>query len=113
MHELSIALSIVEMATEEARRQGGSQVEAVYLRVGHLSGVARDALLFSFEMACEDTPLAGARLIIEDVPVAIYCPVCLKEQTLDSIRLCCPVCKALTPQVVRGKELEVTALEIQ
>jgi Zn finger protein HypA/HybF involved in hydrogenase expression len=29
MHELSIAMSIVEMAQEEAERRGGAQVQAV------------------------------------------------------------------------------------
>ena len=27
--------------------------------------------------------------------------------------LCCPVCGAPTPQVVRGRELEVVALELE
>lgn len=114
MHELSIAMSIVEMAVEEAARQGGVQVEAVHLKIGHLSGVVADALLFSYDLACEDTPIAGSRLVIEEVPVAVYCTECQKEQTLDSIQYFrCPVCGAPTPQVLRGKELEVTALEIQ
>jgi hydrogenase nickel incorporation protein HypA/HybF len=64
MHELSIAASIVEIAAEEAGRQGG-RVEAVHLKLGALSGVVRDALLFSWDLACEETPLAGAKLEIE------------------------------------------------
>ncbi len=58
MHELSIAMSIVEMAEEEAERHGG-RVAAVHLKLGKLSGVVKEALLSSYEMACEDTPLAG------------------------------------------------------
>jgi Zn finger protein HypA/HybF involved in hydrogenase expression len=34
MHELSIAMSIVDMAQEEAERQGNAQVQFVYLRLG-------------------------------------------------------------------------------
>lgn len=114
MHELSIAMSIIEMATEEVRNQGGSQVDAVHLKLGHLSGVVADALLFSFELACEGTPLAGSRLVIEEVPVVVYCSTCQKERTLNSIQhFRCPVCNAPTPEIVRGKELEVFALEIQ
>ncbi len=30
MHELSIAMSIVEMAQEESDRRGGAQVQAAY-----------------------------------------------------------------------------------
>ena len=64
MHELSIAASIVEIASEEAERQHG-RVEVVHLKLGALSGVVRDALLFSWDLACDETPLAGAKLHIE------------------------------------------------
>ncbi len=57
MHELSIAMSIVDLAQEESERRGGVQIKAVHLRLGPLSGVVKDALLSSYEMACEDTPL--------------------------------------------------------
>lgn len=60
MHELSIAMSIVETAREEAERRG-AQVTAVHLRRGALSGVVKEALFFSCEMACKDTPPAGSR----------------------------------------------------
>jgi hydrogenase nickel incorporation protein HypA/HybF len=45
MHELSISMSIVETAREEAERRG-AQVTAVHLRRGALSGVVKDALFF-------------------------------------------------------------------
>jgi hydrogenase nickel incorporation protein HypA/HybF len=64
MHELSIAASIVEIASEEAARYGG-RVAVVHLKLGALSGVVREALQFSWELACDDTPVAGARLEIE------------------------------------------------
>ena len=43
MHELSIAMSIVEMAEEEAE-QRGAQVNAVHLKLGALAGVVKGAL---------------------------------------------------------------------
>ena len=47
-------------------RRGDVQVSAVHLKLGALSGVVKEALLGSFEMACEDTPLKGARLVVEE-----------------------------------------------
>jgi hydrogenase nickel incorporation protein HypA/HybF len=114
MHELSIALSLVEMAAEEAARRGGAQIQALYLKLGPLSGVVKEALLFSWEAACSGTPLAGSRLVIEEVPVKVYCPDCRAERTLASPqKFCCPICQAPTPEVRQGRELEVVALEIQ
>jgi hydrogenase nickel incorporation protein HypA/HybF len=66
MHELSIAMSIADAAVEESLRHEGARVCAVHLRLGELSGVVKDALLFSWEASCEGTPLVGARLVIEE-----------------------------------------------
>jgi len=114
MHELSIALSIIETATEEAERRGGARVNALHLKLGPLSGVVKDALLFSYEVACNGTMLEGSQLIIEEVPVVIYCAECQTEQQLESIqRFCCPVCGTLSSEVVKGRELEFVAMEIE
>lgn len=113
MHELSIAMSIVDMATEEAERRG-AQVNAVHLKLGLLSGVVPDALLSSYQMACYDTPLKGSRLVIEEVPIVVYCSRCQVQRTLSSMQwFCCPECGTPTGDVVQGKELEVVGLEIQ
>jgi hydrogenase nickel incorporation protein HypA/HybF len=113
MHELSIAMSIVDAALEESQRRG-VQVHAVHLRLGALAGVVKDALLFSYEMACQDTPLAGSQLIVEELPVIVFCPQCRQERTLSSVQFfACPECGTPTMDVRQGKELEVFALEIQ
>jgi hydrogenase nickel incorporation protein HypA/HybF len=113
MHELSIAMSIVDTAQEEAERLANAQVSAVHLRLGALSGVVKDTLLSSFEMACHDTALQGSRLVIEEVPIMVYCPNCCAPRTLDSMQwFCCPECGTPTAEVLQGKDLEVVALEI-
>jgi hydrogenase nickel incorporation protein HypA/HybF len=113
MHELSIALSLLDLAAEEAERQGGGRVVAIHLRVGALSGVVPEALRSAYDLARESTPLAGAELRVEEVPLVAYCPNCAAERTPASAALCCPVCETLMPQVIRGRELELFALEIE
>jgi hydrogenase nickel incorporation protein HypA/HybF len=113
MHELSIAMSIVDAAMEEAQRRG-VHVSSVHLRLGALSGVVKDALLFSYEVACQETPLQGSQLIVEDVPVVVFCAQCQAERILQSVQLFqCPECGTPTMDVRKGKELEVFALEVQ
>jgi hydrogenase nickel incorporation protein HypA/HybF len=113
MHELSIAMSIVEMAEEEAGARN-ARINAVHLMLGPLSGVVKAALLSTYAIACDGTVLQGSRLIIEDVPVEVFCPACNLNRILASMQwFVCPECGATTPTVVHGKELEVTALEIQ
>ena len=113
MHELSIALSIIEGAQEEAVRQGDAHVEAVHLRMGPLSGVVREALMFSYDLACEGTPLEGSRLVIDEVPVTFFCARCGEERSPVSImRMCCPVCDMPAGEILTGSELEIAALEL-
>jgi hydrogenase nickel incorporation protein HypA/HybF len=74
----------------------------------------KDALLFSYEVACQDTPLAGSKLIVEDVPIVIFCGQCSGERTLNTLQsFACPECGTPTMNIIRGKELEVFALEVE
>jgi hydrogenase nickel incorporation protein HypA/HybF len=68
MHELSIALSLVDLACEEKQRRDLPAVRALRLRLGARSGVVKDALTFSFDLAIAGTCLAGATLKIEETP---------------------------------------------
>jgi hydrogenase nickel incorporation protein HypA/HybF len=113
MHELSIALSLLDLVEEESTRRG-CRVGAVHLRLGAISGVVREALTSAFAMAREGTPLAEVDLLIEEVPVVVSCPVCAAErEPVSPLELRCPACGAPTPDVVGGRELEVFALEIE
>ena len=114
MHELSIAMSIVAAVQEESARLGAESVEAVHVRLGALSGVVEDALVFSYSIAIADTALEGSKLVIEDVPVTVQCPTCDAERPVVSMQqLSCAVCGPPSADVVRGRELLVTALEIR
>jgi hydrogenase nickel incorporation protein HypA/HybF len=113
MHELSIALSMIDQILEESASRGGLEVEVVHLRLGTFSGVYKDALLFAYEMSCEGTPLAGSRLEIETIPLVIHCSICGKDQAPPSVyQLWCPECRTPSSEIVTGREIEVAALEV-
>jgi hydrogenase nickel incorporation protein HypA/HybF len=114
VHELSIAQSLIELACEAAQQAGAERVGKLSVRIGVLSGVVRESLLFSFELAAEDTACAGAMLDIEDVPLTVMCPQCQAPQTLtDPWRFVCPDCGTPTAEILTGRELELVSLEIE
>jgi hydrogenase nickel incorporation protein HypA/HybF len=113
MHELSIAMSIVDLAREEAERRNAT-VDAVHLELGPLSGVVAEALQFSWEIACAGTPIEGARLVIKEIPIEVFCPACNAQKILPSMQwFYCPDCGGPTAEVLHGKELDIVALEIR
>ncbi|WP_213804729.1 hydrogenase maturation nickel metallochaperone HypA [Granulicella sp. dw_53] len=112
MHELSIAISMIDQIQEESESRGGLTVKAVHLSLGLLSGVDKDALQFCYKAACQGTFLEGSQLVIEVVPIVLYCPACLTESRPVSIQqLACPECRT-AGRVIRGHELEVASLEV-
>ncbi|MFI9722194.1 hydrogenase maturation nickel metallochaperone HypA [Streptomyces sp. NPDC052396] len=114
MHELSIATVIVERAGELARRHGADRVEAVRVRVGELAGVVPDALSFSFEVARQGTALADARLVVEEVPARARCEPCAADFAVGVPPfLWCPRCDQPSERLLCGRELEITAIELE
>lgn len=113
MHELSIANSIVEIAADHARQQGGGRVIGVTLRIGRLSCVHEDALRYSFDLVTEGTPLAGASLAVIEVPVRIWCALCRAEVELPGVqRFACPACGHLSGDIRAGRELDIESIQI-
>jgi hydrogenase nickel incorporation protein HypA/HybF len=105
-------MNVIEVASEEAERRG-IRVEAIHLRLGPLAGVVKEALLSAFDLARENTALDGCRLVIEEVPIVLYCARCQAPRALSSMqRFSCPVCDTPSSEIIRGKELEFFALEI-
>jgi hydrogenase nickel incorporation protein HypA/HybF len=113
MHELSIALSILDAADEQMARLGDARVSALHVRVGPLSGVIPQALVSAFELARTGTAFAACKLIIEETAVIVRCPACRMDRPVRSIQdIACSVCGTATSDLAGGRELELRAMEI-
>ena len=113
MHELSIALSIIEGVEQEMAARVGDRVAKVHIRLGPLSGVVGKALAPAYEMACAGTGLEGSVLDIEELPITIYCPQCGREtRAVSPQQMACVECGTPSSDIRGGTELEVFALEL-
>jgi hydrogenase nickel incorporation protein HypA/HybF len=114
VHELSIATSIVESVTESAAAYPGARVKEVRLRVGALASVVEDSLNFCWELATEGSPLAGAKLVINMLPVIVHCDGCGVDTEIAGVQsFRCPRCGELAADLRQGRELEIESIELE
>ena len=110
MHELSIAESVVGIASRQAN---GRRVTKVRMRVGYLRQVVPSALAFGFGLLAEGTPVEGAELEVEQVPAEGRCRGCGVESRLDGFPLQCKGCGGFDLEILEGEELMVDSLELE
>lgn len=110
MHELSLVMSIVEIAEQTTRQHGVTQVERIDLDIGCLAGIEFGALDFVWEAGVKDSVLEGAERIIHKIPGEGKCNACGSQFKMDNIFDCCPECENYQNEVLAGKELKVRSL---
>ncbi len=113
MHELSVALKLLEMAEERCRAEGCQAVDSVKVRVGKASGILPEAFRFAFEAAKQGTLAGEATLIVDVVPLGGFCPKCQNHfTTKEAYLLECPSCSSSRFKINQGYELELIELEL-
>lgn len=113
MHEVSIALNLIEIAVDQCIKNGYSRIESINLKIGRASGIMSDALIFAFEAIKGDSAAAAAILNIEEIPVAGHCDGCRNAFTAEEeYVLCCPACGGTSFKITAGRELDIIDMEV-
>ncbi len=112
MHELSIAMGIVRIAEEAARKNGADAVKAIDLEIGSLSGVEIESLNFAWPMAVQNSVLEKAEKRIHIIPARAECLECQTRFDIENLFDPCPRCGSHFIQVLQGKEMRVKSIEI-
>jgi hydrogenase nickel incorporation protein HypA/HybF len=112
MHELSIALSIVDSAEEAARKNNAKVISKVEVEIGTMAGVETEALQFAWDSVIQGTMAQNAPLIIHTIQAEAHCLECGKDFRVDNYFTECPNCNGYRYQVVKGRELRVSSLTV-
>lgn len=112
MHEMTLAINIVELVSAKAQAVGGQRITSVELEAGKLSGVMIEALVFSFEAAARNTLAEGALLDVREVAGRGNCLACGHFFMVDSLLAQCPQCDGYAVEIVQGRELKVVSFII-
>lgn len=113
MHEMGIATEIIDIAVASIPATlKDARVARVNLKIGRLSAVVADSLRFCFEAAARGTPLEGAELAIEEIPVRARCRDCHHEWTITSPAFHCEACGRGSLDILSGRELDIHSIEL-
>ena len=112
MHELSLAQGIIDIVQRSLPPDNSQTVSAVRLKIGDLAGVVIESLEFCFTALVRETPLEGAVLQVERVPVQAVCLTCSSAFAVNENSYRCPQCGAGQLNIISGRELQVTEIEV-
>lgn len=109
MHEASVAKDLLTLVEAAA---GSRRVTRVGVEIGALSTIVPDSLQFAWEVIPKGTVAEGSALEISRVPLTIRCPICGFTGAPESIFAGCPGCGQVSVEVLTGRELRLTTLEV-
>lgn len=113
MHEVSIALSLLDIAKSYCEKEGYKGIESIGVKIGKASGVMSEALLFAFDAVKIDTIAEKAHLIIDEIPVSGFCNTCNNNfSVVETFVLCCPRCGDTSFRLETGRELDISEMEV-
>jgi hydrogenase nickel incorporation protein HypA/HybF len=113
MHEMSIAESVLQIIEESARAEGCARVKTVWLEIGQLACVEKEALRFCFDAVMKDSIAEGAQLEIVETAGQGRCTQCGGEAQIAALYEACPQCGSYTMQVIAGDVMRVKELEVE
>jgi len=112
MHEMSIAINVVDIITKQAQVENAKKINKVELEIGVLAGVMVESLQFCFKAACKDTMAENAKMTIIAVPGKGNCLDCNKTFPLDTYLASCPNCQSFSVDIIQGREMKIRSINI-
>jgi hydrogenase nickel incorporation protein HypA/HybF len=113
MHEYSIARALLRQVENLATEHRGSRVASVRVRIGEFSGIEPELLAMAYQDLVQESPLQGAALHVERVPLEAVCDTCGKRFRVERFRFECDQCGGVRLSICGGEELLLDAVTLE
>ena len=113
MHEAAIAQSIVDIVERQVREEGYRQVKRIGVRVGHLSSIVPESLVFAFQALSRGTVAERAELDITEEAAQGCCRDCGARFSVDSLLAVCRDCGSGNVEVSGGDALIIESMDVE
>ena len=112
MHEVSIAINIIQIIEDELSLHPGKVVEKMHLQIGTLSGVVAESLLFALEASRQNSPLKNAEISIDHQKAMAHCKECGNKFETEDYFGVCPRCSNDRYDIITGRELIIKSITL-
>ena len=110
MHELSLAMEVIELAHREADKNNLAAIQEILIEVGDLSGVEADAFQSALELIVKNTILEDSVINIIRTQGIGKCLACNMEFEMNNRIDTCPGCQCFPSEIIGGQEFRVQSL---
>jgi hydrogenase nickel incorporation protein HypA/HybF len=113
MHEMSIAMNLVDIMSNVLHEHADPRLVSVTVKVGCMTGIVPESLEMAFSIVAEQTFGHVPELIIEQIPISGCCRDCGHTFVFTRFPVTCENCESINVEPSGGRELELTALEVE
>ncbi len=114
MHEGAIAESIVDILKQVKERNGLKRIVKVRLKIGKMSGIMIDALMFALEaLRTEEDVIFGTSFEVIETNIRAKCNLCdriYEYKDVSEVVMICDQC-GMPLDIIEGKEMEIIDVE--
>ncbi|GKU25908.1 hydrogenase maturation nickel metallochaperone HypA [Clostridium folliculivorans] len=111
MHEISIIQEVMNITQKTAAENNMKRVDKITLKIGELSGVMIDPLVFAFSIIRQGTLAETSKLEVIKVDARAKCDTCNTIFKIDYSNKLCPACNKFSNNIISGYELNIETIE--
>jgi hydrogenase nickel incorporation protein HypA/HybF len=113
MHEYAVTRSIINMAVEEAKKNGSNKIIEIRLVIGDLSTIIDESVQMYFDVIAEGTAAQGAKLSFRRIKAEFLCTACNIKFIKPERGFNCPNCGELGTPTDVGREFYIESIEVE
>jgi len=113
MHEMSMAVGIIETVLQAANDSGARRVSRIELAVGQLRLVVPEAMEMAWQAVSEGTIAAGSEIAMTETPIEARCNQCGQVFSPEIDNYLCPGCGKADVEITAGNDIMLTSISCE
>ena len=111
MHEMSIAVGLMEQVFDIAKKSNLKEIEEIEIETGFLRQIVPEVMQEAFLAVRQDTIAKNATLKIVEIAPLSECNICKKQFQPSLNDFLCPICQKADVKVLKGDEIILKSIQ--